>query len=376
MYALGWITKHMEKWLGVTGAGDVLAQSVSNDVSSQMGLALLDVADTVRAHPDAMAALPDLADATFFEELSSIQGGDVVGRSIRGFLDSYGMRCPGEIDITRPRWSEEPSNLVPVILSTIRNLEPDPRAARVERNRREAQEMQENLVGRLAGLRGGRRKTRKFLAMTRRLQNFAGYREYPKYLMMRHYLILKQALLAEAATLVESGVLGRADDVHYLSFEEFREAVRTGEVDPDLITRRRARFDADARLTPPRIITSDGEVPAGSYEDTRAPAGTLPGIAASAGTVEGRARIVPDLTNADVEPGDILVTTFTDPGWTPIFLSVSGVVTEVGGAMTHGAIVAREYGLPAVVGVEDATRRIRDGQRIRVDGTAGYVQLL
>jgi phosphoenolpyruvate synthase/pyruvate phosphate dikinase len=212
--------------------------------------------------------------------------------------------------------------------------------------------------------------------MTRRLQNFAGYREYPKYLMMRHYLILKQALLAEAATLVERGVLGRADDVHYLSFEEFRGAVRTGDVDPDLILRRRARFAADARLTPPRIITSDGEVPAGSYEDARAPAGALPGIAASAGTVEGRARIVRDLTSADVEPGDILVTTFTDPGWTPIFLSVSGVVTEVGGAMTHGAIVAREYGLPAVVGVEDATRLIGDGRRIRVDGTAGYVQLL
>jgi pyruvate,water dikinase len=123
-------------------------------------------------------------------------------------------------------------------------------------------------------------------------------------------------------------------------------------------------------------MTSDGEVPAGAYGHAAVPAGALAGIAASAGTVEGRARIVRDLTHADLEPGDILVTAFTDPGWTPVFLSASGVVTEVGGAMTHGAVVAREYGLPAVVGVEGATRLIRDGRRVLVDGTAGYVRML
>jgi len=187
--------------------------------------------------------------------------------------------------------------------------------------------------------------------------------------------VVKQALLAEAAALVDRGGIRRPDDVHYLTFDEFREAVRTGGASADLIARRRREFESAAKLTPPRLITSDGEVPAGTYGGS-APAGALPGIAASAGTVEGRARIVRELTQAEVEPGDILVTTFTDPGWTPIFLSVSGVVTEVGGAMTHGAVVAREYGLPAVVGVEHATRLIRDGQRIRVDGTAGYVQLL
>jgi rifampicin phosphotransferase len=376
LYALNWVTEYAKKRLDVTGAGDVLAQSVVNDVSSAMGLALLDVADTVRAHPDAMAALPSLADATFFRDLSAVPGGDVVGRAIVGFLDRYGMRCPGEIDITRTRWSEAPSTLVPLILSTIPNLEPNPRAARVERNRHEAEQLRTNLVERLAGLPGGRRKVRAFLRMSRRLQNYVGYREYPKYLMMRHYWIVKQALLREASALVDRGVLRRPDDVDYLTFDEFREAVRTGEASADLIARRREQFEAAARLTPPRIITSDGEVPSGTYGDGSAPAGALPGIAASAGTVEGRARIVRELTHADVAPGDILVTTFTDPGWTPIFLSVSGVVTEVGGAMTHGAVVAREYGLPAVVGVEHATRLIRDGQRIRVDGTAGYVQIL
>ena len=211
--------------------------------------------------------------------------------------------------------------------------------------------------------------------MISRVHNFAGYREYPKYLMMRHYWTLKQAMLTEAAKLVDKRVIDRADDVYYLTLAEFREAVRTGQVNKDLIARRSTEFEAWTRLTPPRLITADGEVPAGSYDHARIPEGALAGIPASAGTVEGRARIVRNLTDADLQTGDILVTTFTDPSWTPIFLSVKGVVTEVGGAMTHGAVVAREYGLPAVVGVDGATRLIRDGQRIRVDGTEGYVEI-
>jgi pyruvate,water dikinase len=341
-----------------------------------MGLALLDVADTLRARPAVVAALPGLADADFFAVLSSMEGGDVVSRSIQDFLEKYGMRCPGEIDITRPRWSEEPSTLVPVILSTIRNLEPNARAARVERSRHEAEQMQKDLVDRLELLPGGRRKAKKTVKMISRLRNFAGYREYPKYLMMRHYWILKQAMLAEASGLVERGVIDRPDAVYYLSLEEFREAVRTRHVDHDLIARRSEEFKAWVRLTPPRLITSDGEVVAGTYEDARVPAGALAGIPASAGIVEGRARTVRDLADADLEEGDILVTTFTDPSWTPIFLSATGLVTEVGGAMTHGAVVAREYGLPAVVGVDGAMRLIRDGQRIRINGTDGYVEIL
>jgi pyruvate,water dikinase len=376
LYALSWINKHVRKWTGVTGAGDALTGLVTNDVTSTMGLALLDVADAVRAHPAVLAALPTLTDASFFADLSSLDGGEAVGRAMQDFLAEYGMRCSGEIDITRPRWSEQPSTLVPLILSTLRNLEPDARAARTERNRRAAEETQKDVLDRLARLPGGRRKVRRTVAMISRMRNFTGYREYPKYLMMRHYWLVKQALLTEASALAAKGALRRPDDVYYLTFDEFREAVRTGRVDHDLIDRRRAEFAAWSRLTPPRVITSAGEVPPGSYSAARIPAGALAGVAASAGTVEGRARIVRTLSDADLEPGDILVTTFTDPSWTPIFLTATAVVTEVGGAMTHGAVVAREYGLPAVVGVDGATRLIRDGRRIRVNGTDGYVEVL
>jgi pyruvate,water dikinase len=124
------------------------------------------------------------------------------------------------------------------------------------------------------------------------------------------------------------------------------------------------------------VLTSDGEVITGAYRRDDVPAGALIGLPVSAGTVEGRARVMLDLARADPEPGDILVTAYTDPSWTPLFVAVAGVVTEVGGVMTHGAVIAREYGLPAVVGVVDATRLIADGQRIRVHGTDGYVEIL
>jgi pyruvate,water dikinase len=376
LYALNWINKHMEKWLVVKGAADTLAQFVANDVTSEMGLALLDVGDTVRSHPAAMAALPKLTDTTFFAELSAIEGGEAVSRSIQDFLQKYGMRCSGEIDLTRPRWSEQPSQLVPMILSSIKNLEPNARATRITQSRRHAEEMQNSLLERIGRLPGGRRKARRTQRMISRMRNFAGYREYPKYLMMRHYWILKQPMLKEAAKLVERGVVGRSDDIYFLSFEEFRQAVRTGRLDHNLITRRRSEFEAYERLTPPRIVTSEGEVPAGAYKNVRVPSSALAGIPASAGTVEGRARIILTLADAYLEEGDILVTTFTDPSWTPAFLNVKGLVTEVGGTMTHGAVVAREYGLPAVVGVDGATRLIPDGERIRVNGTEGYVELL
>jgi len=152
--------------------------------------------------------------------------------------------------------------------------------------------------------------------------------------------------------------------------------VCTQRADQGLIRRRREEFHSYEALTPPRVLTSDGEVVSGDYRRTDVPAGALAGLPVSAGTVEGRARVIAELADADLEPGDILVTAYTDPSWTPLFVTIGGLVTEVGGAMTHGAVIAREYGLPAVVGVEQATRLIRDGRRIRVHGSDGYIEIL
>ncbi|HBR29277.1 MAG TPA: phosphoenolpyruvate synthase, partial [Firmicutes bacterium] len=153
---------------------------------------------------------------------------------------------------------------------------------------------------------------------------------------------------------------------------------RIGEQQPikQLIRKRKDEFKLYEKLTPPRVLTSDGETLSGAYKRANFPAAALIGLPISSGVIEGRARVILEIEEADLEEGDILVTTFTDPSWTPLFLSIKGLVTEVGGLMTHGAVIAREYGLPAVVGVENATKLIKDGQRIRVHGTEGYVEFL
>jgi rifampicin phosphotransferase len=212
--------------------------------------------------------------------------------------------------------------------------------------------------------------------MIDRVRTFIGYREYPKYGMVSRYFVYKQALLEEAERLVQAHVLREKEDIFYLTFQELRDVVRTNQVDDAAHPPAQGRVQVVPALTPPRVLTSDGEVIAGAYRRDDLPAGALVGLPVSAGTIEGRARVILDMAEADLEPGDILVTAYTDPSWTPVFVAIKGLVTEVGGLMTHGAVIAREYGLPAVVGVEHATRLIPDGQRIRVNGTDGYVEIL
>jgi pyruvate,water dikinase len=318
----------------------------------------------------------DVRDETFLDELPALDGGPEARDAISAYLDQYGMRCAGEIDITRPRWSERPTTLVPLILANIKNVEPGAGQRRFEQGRQQADNKETEVLARLRVMPDGAPKAEEAKRLIDRIRTFAGYREYPKYHMVSRYFVYKQALLAEADRLVQAGVLREREDIFYLRLAEFHDVVRTNQVDDQLIRHRKDAFRSYQALTPPRVLTSDGEAVAGTYRRSDVPAGALTGLPVSAGTVEGRARVVLDMAQADLEPGDILVTAYTDPSWTPAFVAIKGLVTEVGGLMTHGAVIAREYGLPAVVGVEHATRLIRDGQRIRVHGTDGYVEIL
>jgi pyruvate,water dikinase len=266
--------------------------------------------------------------------------------------------------------------LVPILLGHIQNFAPGAAERRFEQGREEARKKEEEILARLRALPDGEHKAEETKRMIDRVRTFAGYREYPKYGMVSRYFVYKQALMEEADRLVQAGVLREREDIFYLRFQEIQDVVRTNQVNDQLIQQRKDAFQWDRMLTPPRVLTSEGEAVAGSYRREDFPAGALVGLPVSAGTIEGRARVILGLAEADLEPGDILVTAYTDPSWTPLFVAIKGLVTEVGGLMTHGAVIAREYGLPAVVGVEHATRLIRDGQRIRVHGTEGYVEIL
>jgi phosphoenolpyruvate synthase/pyruvate phosphate dikinase len=376
MEATWWLNEQLQEWLGETNAADTLTQSVPNNVTSEMGLALLDVADVIRPHPDVVAFLHDVEDEGFLDELAKLDGGREARDAIRAYLDKYGMRCVGELDITRPRWSERPTALVPVILTNIKNFEPGARERRFEQGRQEALNKEQELLERLRALPDGERKSEEAKRMIDRVRTFSGYREYPKYEMVNRYFVYKQALLDDAERLVQAHVLRETEDIFYLTFHDLHDVVRTNQVDDQLIRQRKDAFRSFHALTPPRVLTSDGEVVAGAYRRDDLPAGALIGLPVSAGTIEGRARVILDMAEADLEAGDILVTAHTDPSWSPLFVAINGLVTEVGGLMTHGAVIAREYGLPAVVGVEHATQLIQDGQRIRVNGTDGYIEIL
>jgi pyruvate,water dikinase len=376
MEATWWLNERLEAWLGEKNAADTLTQSVPHNVTSEMGLALMGVADVIRPHPDVVAFLRDVEDDGFLAELPALAGGREARAAIEAWLDKYGMRCVGEIDITRPRWSERPATLLPMILGNVRNFEPGAGERRFEQGRQEALQKEQEVLERLRARPDGEREAEETKRMIDRVRTFIGYREYPKYGMVKRYFVYKRALLAEAERLVRARVLREKDDIFYLTFPELHDVVRTHRVDDRLIDRRKDAFRSYQALTPPRVLTSDGEVINGVYRRDDVPAGALVGLPVSAGTVDGRARVILDMARADLEPGDILVTAHTDPSWTPLFVAIAGLVTEVGGLMTHGAVIAREYGLPAVVGVVDATRLIHDGQRIRVHGTDGYVEIL
>lgn len=341
-----------------------------------MGLALLEVADVIRPHPEVIAYLENVEDEDFLDELPKLDGGREARNAIDAFLEKYGMRCAGEIDITKPRWKEKPATLIPIILGNIKNFEPNAGARKFEQGRHEALKKEHELLERLRQLPDGEEKAEETKRTIDQMRAIIGYREYPKYGKVSRYFVYKQALLKEAERLVKAGVIQKKEDIYYLTFEELREVVRTHVLDQSTISKRKAEHKLFKKLIPPRVMTSEGEIVTGEYQQENLPAGAIAGLAVSRGIVEGRARVISRMEDAELDEGDILVTAFTDPSWTPLFISIKGLVTEVGGLMTHGAVVAREYGLPAVVGVNNATRLIKDGQRIRVNGTEGYVEIL
>ncbi|MED2186289.1 phosphoenolpyruvate synthase [Bacillus wiedmannii] len=376
MNASTWMNEKMEHWLGEKNAADTLSQSVQNNITSEMGLALLDVADVIRPYQEVITYLQHVENDNFLDEIVQFKGGEEARDAILTFLNKYGMRCSGEIDITKTRWSEKPTTIIPMILNNIRDFEAGASKRKFEEGLQEALKKEEELVNRLQHLPNGKQKVEEMKRMVRNIRNFIGYREYPKYGMINRYFIYKQALLKEAKQLVQSGVIREVDDIYYLTFEELHEVVRTNKLDYELIQKQKNDYKLYEKLTPPRIMTSDGEIITGKYKRENLPADAIVGLPVSSGVIEGRARVILNMEEANLEEGDILVTAFTDPGWTPLFVSIKGLVTEVGGLMTHGAVIAREYGLPAVVGVENATKLIKDGQRIRVHGTEGYIEVL
>ncbi|MGI2327493.1 phosphoenolpyruvate synthase [Planococcus sp. YIM B11945] len=374
--ASGFLEKKLERAVGSDHTALLLSRlykSLPGNVTTEMGLEIGDLADAARPHPELVALLRESQDNGFYQKLPFVSGGLEFQQQLNRFLHTYGTRCAGEIDIAKARWAEDPLQLLPFIISHIQTSSPGEHRSKFLQGAIEADETALEIIAQFDGFE--KVQVARAVKLYRHLM---GMREHHKFALIRLMFLYKRVLLEEARSLVDRGFLTNKDDVFYLTLEELAgllENRKLEEIDA-LIEKRAKEHERNHQLASPRILTSDGEAINGQLANRAGPSGALLGTPVSAGTIEGIARVVLRAEDANLNPGEILVAPYTDPGWTPLFTSAVGLVTEVGGMMTHGSVVAREYGIPAVVGVGNATNLIKDGTRIRIDGTLGFVEIL
>jgi rifampicin phosphotransferase len=345
---------------------DALLRATPNNVTTEKDLEITDLAESIRHLSGLTQTLRDHPEA---DPRTHLKGRPEAVEFLRNFDDwmgTYGARAPSEIDISRPRYREAPQTIVAAIVAAL-DQTPGEARARHRLLAGRALKAQERLIE-----HGGALKTRLTARLARVGRLLIAAREQPKFYGVRCLALARARLLKEADRLTAAGRLTRPEDIWFLTLDELTQDAFT----TDLIEARSERFRRYKKLFPPRVMTSDGESVLVHHSDAGMPEGAIAGSSASAGVVEGPARIVRDPSTARLQKGDILVAPYTDPGWTPLFAQAAGLVMEVGGQMTHGSVVAREYGIPAVVCVPDATTLISDGQWIRVNGDLGYIEMV
>jgi pyruvate,water dikinase len=350
-----------------------MRQGLAGNPTTEMDLALWNLSQQIKADPEARRS--------FAEETPEMVGTayragtlpEPIQAAMAAFFERYGHRGIREIDGGMPRWSDAPE----YIIGMIRNylllddpaLAPDRHFAELART---AEQARRELIVAARAQRLGWLKGAMIGFLTSRMRALMGAREAPKFWVVRIHSIVRHVLWGAGEELVRRGQLDHADDVFFLRLDEL--GAQTLDL-KSIVAGRRAEYTRElGRRQLPRILTSEGTIITG-----RRPGGspsTLEGVGASPGVREGNVRVIRDPHGAHLGPGEILVAPSTDPAWTPLFLTAGGLVMEAGGILSHGSVVAREYGIPAVVGVADATARLTTGQHVRIDGAAGTVELI
>lgn len=357
-----------------------IARGLPHNVTTEMDLMLWHTAEQIRNDGGAAEYIQENEAAFLAERYLAGTLPPAAQTAIAQFLAKYGMRGLAEIDFGRPRWRENPTQVMQMIQSYLHIADPTQAPAAVfARGEAAAQRVIDDLAAVVRRRPNGAVKARLVYALANRMRTLAGLRESPKFFIINMFGILREGLLESGQALVEQGVIHRADDLMFLHIKELQALAAGYAIDwQALVAERRARYDREKlRNQIPRVLVSDGRA---FYDGIRSANGDRDGIITgspvSPGVVEGIVHVVFDPHEAKLAPGEILVCPGTDPAWTPLFLAAGGLVMEVGGLMTHGSVVAREYGIPAVVGVHEATSRLKSGQRIRVDGSSGEIVLV
>lgn len=371
-----------------------ICKGLPNNVTTEMDLALWSGSQTVKGDADSFLVFGKLSAEELTARFADGSLPPVAQTVISNFLARYGCRGLGEIDIGRTRWSEDPEHIMGVLKSYMKIDDPALSPAAVfSRGAEEALRAAGELEAAARKLTFGFFKAMQVRWAVRRYRALGGLRESPKFFIIRSMGLIRAGLFASGTQMKEEGWLSKGDDLFYLEMTELEtfakeiDGWRLGDDAPEslsslqtLIQERREMQARELRRKQiPRMMLSDGTA---FYEGLRAAdsAGddpnTMVGDPVSPGAVEGVVRVVFNPLETQLLPGEILVCPGTDPAWTPLFLAAHGLIMECGGMMTHGSVVAREYGIPAVVGVHEATERLETGQRIRLDGSSGLIEIL
>ena len=364
-----------QKLLGTKQYVNVIVKGLEGNITTEMGLLVGDLADMIRKSPSLVSEFENEQYCTLISRINKLSGYEEFKKKFNDFMNKYDMRVAGEIDMAKDRWIENPQPLVRTILAIVRTAQEGVHRKEykdtVEKAKIAAQEFVKEVE-----VKHGKMKGKIVKRLIRVLRNVLPIREHPKYLIMKLILIFKKAILEEAKILVDNGKLMQEKDIFYVGYWELYQAVQNDDSLIKLVEQRKEDYNNFRKLRAPRVLTSQGEEIKADYKRENLPKDAFPGMAVSSGVVEGIAKVILDPMIASLNKGEILVAPFTDPGWTPLFINAAGLVMEIGGLLTHGTVVAREYGIPAVVGITDATKKIKTGQKIRVDGNTGVVTII
>ncbi len=355
-----------------------VTRGLPNNVTTEMDLALWETARTIKTDPESLGVFNGSDAPTHAYRYLEGSLPAAAQSAVSNFMDRYGMRGVGEIDFGQPRWRENPTPVMQTLKSYLQIDEDAAPDVLFAKGQQAAQAAIERIAREARNQTGGWIKERLARGAARRVRILMGTRESPKFFAIRVMGIARQALLDVGNEFVEAGMISQASDLVFLNLADLDALSQNEQRDwKALIAERRAAYERETRRRQiPRILASDGRAfheGVGASTDT---GDVITGSPVSPGVVEGIVRVVFDPHDAQLAPGEILVCPGTDPAWTPLFMAAGGLITEVGGMMTHGSVVAREYGIPAVVGVHQATSRLKDGQRIRIDGTTGKIIIL
>lgn len=371
------IKRIARKWVSPATL-EAYSLGLSGNVVTEMNMDVGDLADLARRSPQLSALFAELGDdsTAWLARAAKVEDSAPFFAAWDNFLAAYGARGSAEIDIRTPRWYEEPLPLLQVIASYLKKEAGSHRRQHQKLVKARQAAVEELLTKAKRGV-FGRLRARLLRRLIHVAHEGSVLREHHKFYAIQAVRLIKETVKQVAKQLAKKGQLAQPDDVWFLSWPELLALANDDQSQVDtLVAKRRADLQRYAKLSPPAVLTSDGETPVVRYHVADAPPGALVGNPVSAGIVEGTVHVIRDPHTESLDPGEILVAAFTDPGWTPLFINAGGLIMEVGGAMTHGSVVAREYGIPAIVGVRDATSVLQTGQRVRVDGNRGVIEIL